>query len=502
MQTLRDYQQAGRAEIFSRWREGARSILAVSPTGSGKTTLFGHIAYELSLAKRRALVIAHRRELVEQAGKRLMEFGVPFGVIMAGEPRTPYAAVQIASVQTLIRRKAPEADLVICDEAHLSTAQTWKNILEQYTRARILGVTATPWRRSGRPLAGTYDALVVVSTPRELREKGHLCNFVGFSYRAPDVTKIETSGGEYNDQASAAAMSLLVDTVVEEWLKHASELSTVVFNATVEHSLEVTAQFRAAGVVAEHLDGSTPLELRRGILRRVASGQTRVLCNVGVCIEGLDIPRLKCCVLNRPMRSLTWYLQMVGRVMRPWEGVTARIHDHGLNIARHGLPDADRDYALIAKPARPKSLRTCKECFANYEGPTCPFCGAEDSVFGGGGPGEIQTTKEAEQFTFAAGDASPAVKPTTEVKWNSPGRALEGRFVRAEVTQTEWGARKAYLIETPKKLYRFGGTSVLDSLLKPYQIPGLLMRVTYQGEEPLDGGRFRKRFKLEVDDGS
>jgi hypothetical protein len=101
---------------------------------------------------------------------------------------------------------------------------------------------------------------------------------------------------------------------------------------TVEHSKALSAEFRAAGVMAEHLDGSTPLHVRAAILRRVDQGHTRVLCNVGVAIEGLDIPRLKCCVLARPTKSLARYLQMTGRVRRPWQGVKARIHDHAFVI--------------------------------------------------------------------------------------------------------------------------------------------------------------------------
>ncbi len=100
-QTLRPYQQLGKQHILQAWESGARSVLAVAPTGSGKTSLFTTIASE---EKNGVLILVHRRELATQAANRLREFGIDFGFIMAGEPKKPYCKVQIASVQTLVRR--------------------------------------------------------------------------------------------------------------------------------------------------------------------------------------------------------------------------------------------------------------------------------------------------------------------------------------------------------------------------------------------------------------
>jgi DNA repair protein RadD len=499
-QTLRDYQERGLAQIMDAYRDGARSVLAVSPTGSGKTTLFGHLAAEL---KAPVLINVHRRELAAQACNRLREFGVEFGVIMAGGMSRPSARVQVASVQTLVRRgRYPPAALVINDEAHLSTAKTWQTILDRYPKARVLGVTATPWRLSGKPLAAAYDACVVVATPRELREKGHLCDYVGFSYKTPDLSNVKTTGGDYNEQQAAQAMSagVIVDSVVEEWLKHARELSTVVFAVTVEHSRTLTERFRSAGVAAEHLDGSTPLEQRKAILRRVERGETRVLCNVGVAVEGLDIPRLKCCVLARPTKSLARAIQMPGRVRRPWEGVTARIHDHAFVIQQHGLPDADRDYALSARPEKPPSLTQCAECFALYSGASCPACGKEPEPKPQG-ERVIQTVTDAEQYEFRSGEEpAPAPRPEkpTEVRWTTPGRVVEGRLRRTWEESASYGTIRRYLIAGEKKDYVLTGTTHLNALMSRVQIPDSKLRVTYVGEQALSGGRARKLFKVEV----
>ncbi len=497
-QVLRDYQQRALTSVLDAYKNGARSVLMVLPTAGGKTTTFATLMAQVPSA----LLLVHRRELATQAANRLREFGSDFGFIMAGEPSKPYAKIQIASVQTLIKRRVPKASLVVCDEAHLSTAKTWQGIISQYPKARILGVTATPWRLSGKPLVGAYDACVVAATPSELREQGHLCGYTGFSYLAPDLSKVKTTGGDYNERQSSEAMRApqVVDNIVEQWLKHASTLSTVVFAVTVEHSLELTAKFRAAGVAAEHLDGKTSAENRKAILRRVESGQTRVLSNVGVAVEGLDIPRLKCCVLARPTKSLARAIQMMGRVRRPWEGQAARIHDHAFNLKLHGLPDDDRDYSLSAKPEELSNLTQCQECLAMYRGPRCTACAHENEPVALG-ERELVTVADAEMFEFGS-EGGPAVsRPPVEVRWDSIGKVIEGVFSHAWDADTSFGKQRRYLVKGEKRDYNFPGTTVLNRLMGRV-VKGDKIRVTHTGETLLTAGRAaRKEFRVEKDDG-
>lgn len=502
-QTLRPYQTDALKRVIDAWRDGARSVLLVAPTGSGKTSVFSSLAAQVQLTQG-VLINTHRRELVDQAANRLREFGVEFGLIMSGEARNPRARTQIATVQTLVKRQFPRAALVINDEAHLSTAATWTTILAQYPHARILGVTATPWRLGGKPLAGAYDAIVIAATPAELRQQGYLCDYVGFSYLAPDLSEVSSNGSEFNEKESAAAMSgtLIVDNVVEQWGTHARELSTVVFAVTVEHSKQLTARFKAAGVRAEHLDGQTPLFQRQAILRRVDRGETRVLCNVGVAVEGLDIPRLKCCVLARPTMSLARAIQMMGRVRRPWQEQVARIHDHAFNIKRHGLPDQDRDYSLNSKAEKPPSLSTCSECLAVYTGSACPACGAQNEVKPAA-ERVLQTVADAEQFEFSS-DETPAApvreeRPPVTIRWDTLGREIAGLFVSQSEEQTEYGPQKRYLIRSKTRDYNLPGTTRLNALMS--KVPeGSNVRIKYLSDTKLPQGRARKEFKVWIDD--
>jgi superfamily II DNA or RNA helicase len=404
---------------------------------------------------------------------------------------------------------------VIPDEAHLSTARTWQQVLEHYAHAKILGFTATPYRLSGKPLASAYDRVVVIATPRELREAGHLSPYVGFSYKAPDLSEVEVVGEDYDRGQSAAAMSAITGDIVAEWLAHARDLSTVVFACTVEHSQALTAEFRAKGITAEHLDGKTPLFQRKSILARVESGATQVLCNVGIAVEGLDIPRLKCCVDAAPTMSLARAIQKWGRVRRPWKGQVARIHDHAFNIGteenpHHGLPDADRDYSLHAKKEKPPSLSVCESCRAIYEGRTCPACGSEKEPEPRG-ERELAVVENAEQFgfssedaaTFAAIDAAtPAAdfKSTVMLSWDTEGRVVEGVFEGAEEEKTSYGTRVRYVIRGAKRRYSVPETAQLRALLRAARVDHPVW-IKYTGEAAISGGRSMKQFEVEVDDG-
>jgi superfamily II DNA or RNA helicase len=322
---------------------------------------------------------------------------------------------------------------------------------------------------SGKPLwpARMTPASLSATPCGAQRRRGYLCPYVGFSYLAPDLSGVETTGGDYNEKQSAEVMSasVIVDTIVEEWAQHARQLSTVVFAVTVEHSKQLMAKLQGGG-----RDGGAPgREHARWssggrFSARVESGQTTVLCNVGIAVEGLDIPRLKCCILARPTKSLARYIQMVGRVRRPWQGLTARIHDHAFNTKLHGLPDAERDYTLSAKPEKPPSLSTCEVCLAIYTGNQCPACSHENEVKEQA-ERTVETIADAEQFTFEswAGGARQQAACRGEVERPGPGRRGHA-MLRKWTEQTEWGPRQFYLVQGERRQYKFPGTAHLDAL--------------------------------------
>lgn len=388
-QTLRDYQLAARDRLRELVAAKILRVLLVAPTGSGKTTIAAEIIHGAVSRAGSVLFLAHRKELIDQCSARLDGVGVDHGVIQAQHRRVaPSCPVQIASIPTLVKRldRLPRATLVIVDEAHHARAGTYSAILDRYPGVPVIGLTATPWRLDNKGLGELFQETVVASTPRELIAAGHLVPFTGFAYDVPSLGAVKKTGADYNQRGLEMVMGrgALAGNIVEQWLAHCAGKRTVVFAVTVAHSKDLVERFRAAGVRAEHVDGTTPAPLRASTLARLRDGSIDVVSNVNVLTEGWDLPELEVCVLARPTLSVGLYLQMVGRVMRPTATKTlARIHDHAGCILRHGLPDDDRSYDLTGDAKKRADrfklppIRTCRECFAVYPAAraTCPLCG-------------------------------------------------------------------------------------------------------------------------------
>jgi superfamily II DNA or RNA helicase len=385
---LRHYQLAAAHEIQTRILQGARRILVVAPTGSGKTVLFAHLTTQARARGLRVLIVAHRRELIHQACAKVLSYGLDeadVGVVMASDPRRrPAAGVQVASVDTLRYRTRPRADLVIIDECHRATAKSYRELSDAYPAAVHLGFTATPYRSDGRGLGEVYDEIVVAASIGSLIAEGHLVEPRVFTVPTlPDLSKVRVRGGDYDERSLAEAVNTtsLVGDLIEHWKTHAGGVRTVAFAVSVEHSRHIADRFRAAGIAAEHLDGGTPTAERDGILARLASGTTRVVANCNCLSEGFDLPSVKCAILARPTKSAGLYLQQAGRILRPHEGLRAVILDHAGCAAVHGLPQDEREFSLDGVTrrgtGRDAPSRTCPECFAVLPASTtaCPECG-------------------------------------------------------------------------------------------------------------------------------
>ena len=363
---LRDYQQALVQEVFAQWHCGNRRVMLQLATGGGKTVLFSALAREFTTKGQGVLVLAHREELLTQAREKLESVtALPVGVIKSGHPVNPLFPVQVASVQTLTRRKhLPEAALVICDESHHSCSQSYTKIFEHYNRAYILGVTATPSRCDGRGFKFLYDSLVLGPSVAELIKTRHLCRFRLFAAQNTIRTSgVKITGGDFNQRSLAEAVNtaLVMGDLVPTWQKYAAGKRTVVFGVDIQHSKAIADAYIQAGISSEHLDGETPTEERKAILERFRSGQTLVLTNCGIVSEGFDLPSIEAIQCVRPTKSLILWLQMVGRALRPAPGKDyAIIIDHSQNWLFHGLPDEERDWSL--EPASLTSNQWALQC--------------------------------------------------------------------------------------------------------------------------------------------
>lgn len=367
-------------------RAGNKRPLLVSPTGSGKTVIAAHIIASAIVKQSRVLFIAHRKEIIDQTSSKLNQLDIEHGIIMSGHRPSAWSRVNVASIQTLVRRDPPLADLIIIDEAHHASATTYQKLINAYPHATILGLTATPCRTDGKGLGKTFNSIVHVAQTKELIDMGFLVSTIAYAPSKPDLGGVHIRRGDYDaaELEEAVDKPKLIGDIVEHWHRLASDRLTIIYATNIKHSHHITEAFINSGVTCEHLDGTTEKHLREQILERQRTGETRIVSNVGVLTEGYDCPAVSCIVLARPTKSFGLFLQMAGRGMRPSPGKeNLLLLDHAGAVYEHGLIDQPIEWQLdhsnaIAKKQtyEKKTLMpwTCDHCFKINEPSKDKYC--------------------------------------------------------------------------------------------------------------------------------
>lgn len=416
---LREYQQELADKVRDAYRAGYKCPLVRLETGGGKTILFSHITKNAAARGNSVLILAHRAELIRQISLSLAKFGVEHQVIAPpsaiAEIRAAHfraysrvfvdqrSSTMVGSVQTVARRldtMQHTPKLIIQDEGqHCTSGTLWGAVMDKFSDALGLVVTATPARLDGKGLgksAGGYaDTLIETVDMAWLIDNGYLSPYRVFTTGTrADVSGVRTTKkGDYHpgDLAERVDKPSLVGDAVEHYKQAARGLLAVCYCVSVEHSKHVAEQFNAAGIPAAHFDGKTASNVRSEIVRDFADGKIQVLTNVGILTEGFDLASISqrdvtidCVIDLAPTQSLSLYLQKVGRALRPRAGKIAIILDHAGNVLKHGLPDMKREWTLEGRTKKSRasdeasvSVRTCPKCFAIHEPviPACPACG-------------------------------------------------------------------------------------------------------------------------------
>ena len=336
-QILRPYQVECVNAVMGAKNSGLLRVMYTMATGTGKTTTFAELIRRL-YDGRPAIVIAHREELLSQAARRIADHtGLYVGVERADQRASRDSQVVVASVQTIGRKGSNRLDwikspaLIIVDEMHHTIKGSQHHlVLERfgsYESTFTVGCTATPKRLDRMALLGMPGAIweqeVFRYGIRQAIQEGYLCDIRGFRVETKtDLTKIKSTGGDYNlkelDQAVNNERRTL--QAIEKWLEVARNRKTIAFCASIEHSKNTAKAFRAAGLAAEHLDGSMHMEDRRAVLHRLKTGETQLVSNMGVLTEGFDEPSVSCVLMMRPTQSWSLYCQCVGRGTRIYPG--------------------------------------------------------------------------------------------------------------------------------------------------------------------------------------
>lgn len=389
---LRPYQARGVADLRSAARELARrrkgyGLLAVAPTGAGKTRIALEVATSAIGKGQRVLWLAPRNELVEQPVRRLRATGwddvcAIYDGRVEGQPTAP---ITVASIQTLVARDlTPPASVVVFDEARHYVADEWGRIAGAYSDVCRIGLDATPARADGKAMGELFDRIVPISSIAELTELGFL---VPSRVVCPD---------EYGQ---------LCDDPVPFWQRWAPGTRTLVFCPSQKEARKQAELFREAGVAAESVDASSTVDERRAALDRVRSGETTVLVNCMLYTEGLDLVELETIQIARGVGHPSTWIQIGGRGLRP-SPHTGKTHCTILDMRGHfwrpqfGPLDAPRVYCLEGKPMTlQKGLpqcTMCPDCHGWYPGGTmCPLCGVETPA---PPPPKVSKREAREQF--------------------------------------------------------------------------------------------------------
>lgn len=411
---LRPFQAELKAQIQYAWSNGLRNVLAVSPTGSGKTVIFSNLISEYS---GHSVAIAHRQEIVTQISLALARNGVRHRVIGPKDVAhsctqlhlmelkrnyvDPSSRVSVTGVDTLIRMSTDtpwfkQVGLVVQDECHHLLAKNKWGIAQQlFPNAFGLGVTATPCRADGNGLGrhadGIMDTLIAGPTMRDLIGQGYLTDYRIFAPPSDlNLSNVPISaGGDFSPKPLSVAVhkSHIMGDVVQHYLRIAEGKLGITFAVDVAAATEQAKAFRDAGVPAEVVSAKTPDILRASILRRFKNREILQLVNVDLFGEGFDLPAIEVVSMARPTQSFALFAQQFGRALRPMKGKQhAIIIDHVGNVYRHGLPDAPRLWSLDRRERRARGLqegiipvRTCPNCAACYERihRACPYCNEE-----------------------------------------------------------------------------------------------------------------------------
>lgn len=362
----REYQVKAVQGVLDAWTAGHERVLLVAPTGAGKSEM-ALATIRRALAELRpgvgigALCIVHTKVLLEQTRRR-------------------FPTCTVLTIQSLVakghkgdrrRERLARHPVVFIDEAHHLASELWRQVLPALEHALIFGATATPQRSDGTPLGDVFDHMIVAANYTELLRDGFLCrcdvsrsdmsrSSQKRSKQRPDGVlayleqgKRVCSGCAYEQRTGEAVPGEGMHECDEEgWTEQSIWRPGIYFNATIEQCDQAKERFNAAGVRAKVVNCNTGGEERQAIFNAYTAGELDMLCSPMALSEGFDSPRAEVCVLCRSSEGIGTFLQIVGRVLRPFPGKERAllIDCAGASEAgHHGLPTNDRIYSLDGK---------------------------------------------------------------------------------------------------------------------------------------------------------
>ncbi len=361
---LHDYQNKLVNSARNNLAQGNRSVLLVSPAGSGKSVIIAEIARLATEKNGHVLFMVHRKELIEQIT----------GSFLTNEVQMENTTIM--TVGRIVNRldQLPKPSLIITDETHHSLAKTYRDIYDYYADVPRLGFTASPWRMSGQGFTDVYESMVEGPQVEWLIENNFLAPYKYYSVNLIDGDKLKKSStGDYTKNSIDDAIGgTIYGDVIQNYRKLADGKQAIVYCHSVDFSKEVAEAFRSEGIAAEHADAKTSKVEREKIMSDFRSGELKVLCNVDLISEGFNVPDCEVVILLRPTESLVLHIQQSMRSMRYKPGKRAIIIDHVANYMKHGLPDTPRKWTLEERERKGNKktdsdaipIKQCPQCMS------------------------------------------------------------------------------------------------------------------------------------------
>lgn len=382
MYHLRDYQTSIINQIKKSMLTGHKRIIVQSPPRTGKTVVMSEIARQATAKERRVMFLIHRKEVLEQANATFTKQQVNPDLLISG------------MVQTLTRRvdKLEAPHLILVDEAHHALSKSYRRILDKFKDAYVLLFTATPVRLGRNQLDQVADDIVLGQSIKELTAAGFLAPFryyqppAGFDNKA--LKKAST--GDYTSKSMTNALqNHLYGDLVSHYKRLAPDKQAVCYCHSIDAAKKAANEFNQNGIKAAEVDGETPQAVRDELVKQFRDGIIKVLVNVNLFTEGVDLPDVDAVILARPTSSLSLYLQFAMRCLNPRRGKVAVIIDHANNVEKFGYPDSERNWLEMVKSGAKRGQKaaetdnfnivTCETCFAVIEARkvkagVCPYC--------------------------------------------------------------------------------------------------------------------------------
>jgi superfamily II DNA or RNA helicase len=347
---LRDYQQ----DLYIKTRNALgrhRAVCVQSATGSGKTPIVSAMVESVNQKEKRAWFIVPRKELLTQASSHFRKWNVPHGIMAPNSQESRAYKIHIVSKDTLIRRYDKIKnwpDLLIFDEAHLYLDRQKEIISHLPEKSKIIGLTATPERLDGRGLSEIYQELIEGPSIPWLTQRHFLTELRYFSPPIDGLQDLHVRGVEYDEEELEQLLERkkVYGELVGHYEKHGKGKPALIFCRSVKSAYQTAERFREKGFNFHCIEGTMSDKKRKDLIAALTAGEIDGITNCEIATYGLDIPRVEYGASIRPTLSRALYMQIIGRILRPYENpktgykkTEAYFFDHVNLILEHQDPE-------------------------------------------------------------------------------------------------------------------------------------------------------------------